>query len=183
MNLQENIDRIKEVMGVELTLEQKVATLPRQNPLFGQVILANKKFLGLPADMHITSDYISKVNNVLAKKNVSTPQRTFMGSLVGLIPIYEKALDIESIVDGILTNNTAKFNGGVLGVAAPVAYEAVVSLLDVVNEKLQGKQKADYDVKAREGIVNMGQREREELFKRYGYGGYDKWVKAGKPKL
>lgn len=171
-------------------LEQQVSYVPVQsilqfNPKLNDVIKWNKRFLGLSSDnSQITPEYTKKINDYLAKQNVKPEQRTLMGSLAGLIPVYETALDIETIVDGILTGNSAKLKGGILGLVNPAfSYKAITSLMGYFNEKALGKESADYNEKKMEDVINMSNPERAELFKRYGYGGYDKWVKAGKPKL
>jgi hypothetical protein len=171
-------------------LEQQISFVPintflQANPKFNDVIKWNKRFLGLTSDnSQITPEYTKKVNEYLAKQNVKPQQRTLMGSLVGFIPVYETALDIESIVDGIVTGNKAKIKGGAIGLTNPAfSYKALTSLVDYFGEKLVGKKSADDMENKREAIVNMSPRETQELFKRYGYVGYDKWVKAGKPKL
>ena len=60
---------------------------------------------------------------------------------------------------------------------------AINNLIGWFSEKLVGKEQTDYNEKAFSDLVNMKQQDREKLFKRYGYGGYEKWVKDGKPKL
>ena len=160
-----------------------ISTILNNNPIFNDVVKRNKKYLGLAVNSQITPEYTKKMNDELAKKNVDTSQRTLLGSLVGLIPVYEQAADFESIIGGILTKNLAELNAGILGLMMPVSYKAVTGLIDYVGEKLTGKENADYVAKMRDEILNMGQHGREELFRRYGYGGYDKWVKAGRPKL
>jgi hypothetical protein len=170
-------------------LEQQISFVPvntflQANPKFNDVIKWNKRFLGLTSDnSQITPEYTKKVNEYLAKQNVKPQQRTLMGSLLNLVPIYETGLDIESIIDGIVTGNNAKLKGGTLGLLVPFSYKAITSLMGYFTEKVSGKDVADYNEKKMEEVINMTQREKEELFKRYGYGGYDKWVKAGKPKL
>ena len=175
-------------------LEQGILTTPlgvglsKMNPItdptFEKIVKWNKRALGLTQNSQITPDYIKKMNEFLAKANVKPEQRTLMGSLVGFIPVYETALDIESIVDGIVTGDKAKIKGGAIGLTNPAfSYKALTSLVDYFGEKLVGKKSADDMENKREAIVNMSPRETQELFRRYGYGGYDKWVKAGKPKL
>jgi hypothetical protein len=177
-----------------LLLEQGILTTPLgvglskmnpiTDPIFEKIVKWNKRALGLIQNSQITPEYLKKMNEFLAKANVKPEKRTLMGSLVGFIPIYETALDIESIVDGIVTGNYAKIKGGTLGLSnAGFSYKALTSLIDYFDEKVMGKKSADDMEIKREAIVNMSPRETQELFRRYGYGGYDKWVKAGKPKL
>lgn len=109
--------------------------------------------------------------------------RTFWQTASQFVPGYETYLDIKDIVAGAAKGNKAQMNQGVIGLGQPFAGKAISGGLDYLTEKLFGKQVADEISTKREGIVNMTDRERQELFKRYGYGGYDKWVKAGKPKL
>lgn len=169
-------------------MEQQISYVPiskilNTNPIFDDVVKRNKKYLGLAVNSQITPEYTKKMNDALAKKNVDASQRTLLGSLIGLIPVYEQAADFESIVGGILTKNLSELNSGILGLMIPVSYKAVTGLMDYVGEKISGKENADYTQKKRDDILNMSQHEKESLFKRYGMGGYDKWVKAGKPKL
>jgi hypothetical protein len=174
-------------------LEQGILTVPlglskkmedAVDPMFEKIVKWNKRALGLVQNSQITPEYLKKMNEFLAKANVKPEQRTLMGSLVGFVPIYETGLDLESVVDGIVTNNYSKFSSGLIGLASPAfSYKAFTSLVDYFDEKLGGKKAADNMEVKREDIVNMSPRETQELFRRYGYGGYDKWVKAGKPKL
>jgi hypothetical protein len=168
-------------------LEQKVSSptsLMSENPIFGDVVKLNKKFFGLPVNSQITPEYTKKIDDVLTKNNVSASQRTLLGSLSNLIPVWETYLDVRTIVDGIITGNLAKINGGIVGLSSPLfSYKAIGSLMGYFAEKFQGKESADYYENAVDEIVNMGQSNREKLFKKYGYGYYEKWVKAGKPKI
>jgi hypothetical protein len=166
-------------------LEQQVRIpMPLQNPVFDNVIKLNKKFFGLPVNSQITPDYSKKINDLLNKKNVNTSQRTLMGALVNFIPVYETAVDLQTLVDGIITGDKSKFKGGLVALSNPVfSYKAINNLIGWFSEKLVGKEQTDYNEKAFSDLVNMKQQDREKLFKRYGYGGYEKWVKAGKPKL
>jgi len=166
-------------------MEQQVRIpMPLQNPVFDDVIKLNKKFFGLPVNSQITPDYTKKINDLLNKKNVNTSQRTLMGALVNFIPVYETAVDLQTIVDGITSGDKAKLKGGLAGLINPFfSYKAINNLSGWFSEKLVGKEQTDYDEKASSDLVNMKQQDREKLFKRYGYGGYEKWVKAGKPKL
>jgi len=166
-------------------LEQQVRIpMPLQNPVFGEVVKLNKKFFGLPVNPQITPEYTKKINELLTKKNVNTSQRTLMGALVNFIPVYETAVDLQTMVDGITTADKAKINGGFIALIHPsFSYKAITNLLSWFEEKTLGKEQADYDENKMNELINMTQSDREKLFKRYGYGYYDKWVKAGKPKL
>ncbi len=166
-------------------MEQQVRIpMPLQNPVFGEVVKLNKKFFGLPVNSQITPEYTKKINELLTKKNVNTSQRTLMGALVNFIPVYETAVDLQTMVDGIITGDKSKFKGGLVALSNPVfSYKAINNLIGWFSEKLLGKEQTDYNEKAFSDLVNMKQQDREKLFKRYGYGGYEKWVKAGKPKL
>ena len=158
--------------------------MPPQNAIFDNVIKLNKKFFELPVNPKITPEYTKKINDLLNKNNVDVSQRTLMGSLVNFIPVYETAVDIETIVDGITTGDKAKMNGGLIGLTNPsFSYKAVTNLYLWFAEKMLGKEQADYYENALGDIVNMTQQDREKLFKKYGHGYYEKWVKAGKPKL
>jgi hypothetical protein len=168
-------------------LEQQVPipmSIPSTNPIFGNIIVMNKKYLGLPPNHQITPEYTKKLDAELAKKNIGLSQRTFLGSAQGFIPLWGDAVDTVSLIEGLYTGDVEKVNGGIIGLLSPhFATKAVTSFVDYLAEKLVGKEFADDLEKKRNEILNMGQHDREELFKRYGYGGYDKWVKDGKPPL
>ena len=175
--------------GLFLTEGQYSLLLEQQLPFtitpeMEKIILNNKKYFGEELNTVITPEYIKKVNNFLSKKNVNPSKRTLMGSLVGLIPVYEQYLDFNSIIDGITTGNKATLNTGIIGMTQSFGGSVMMSLFDYFSEKvLIGKEATDKNVSKREGIVNMSDNERQKLFKKYGYGGYDKWIKDGKPKL
>jgi hypothetical protein len=166
-------------------MEQQVRIpMPLQNPVFDDVIKLNKKFFGLPVNSQITPDYSKKINDLLNKKNVDTSQRTLMGALVNFIPVYETAVDLQTLVDGITTADKSKMYGGLVGLSNPLfSTKAITNLYSWFVEKILDKEQADYYENSLSDIVNMSQDNREKLFKKYGYGGYEKWVKAGKPKL
>ena len=166
-------------------LEQQVRIpMPLQNPVFGEVVKLNKKFFGLPVNPQITPDYTKKINDLLTKKNVDESQRTLMGALVNFIPVYETVVDLQTIIDGITKGDKSKFKNGLVGLINPLfSYKALNNLFGWFSEKMIGKEQTDYLEKASSDLVNMKQEDREKLFKRYGYGYYEKWVKDGKPKL
>jgi hypothetical protein len=110
-------------------------------------------------------------------------QRTLAQVAVNFIPGYEQFVDAKDMVVGALSGDKEQMNSGVLGMAAPLAGKAVLSGVDYVTEKLQGKEIADYNAKKRNDLVNMSDFELMGLFKKYGHGGYDQWVKEGKPSL
>lgn len=110
-------------------------------------------------------------------------ERTFFGTASQFIPGYETYLDVKDIATGTFKGNKAQRNQGIIGLGQPFAGKAISGGIDYLTEKFFGKEIADQIADKREGVVNMSDRERMELFKRYGYGGYDKWVKDGKPKL
>lgn len=109
--------------------------------------------------------------------------RGFWNTFSQFVPGYETYLDVKDVVQGATTGNTAQKNQGIIGLAQPVAGKAVTNLLDYVTEKLLGKDVADEIAERRQGVVNMSDKERIALFKKYGFGGYEKWVKDGKPPL
>jgi hypothetical protein len=174
-------------------LEQGILTVPlglpgkmedAVDPIFEKIVKWNKRALGLVQNSQITPEYLKKMNEFLGKANIKPEQRTLMGSLVGFLPIYETGLDIETVIDGIVTGNNAKLKGGIIGLTNPAfSYKAITSLMGYLAEKLKGKKAADYYENEVVDIVNMSQGDREKLFKKYGYGYYEKWVKAGKPKI
>ena len=147
------------------------------------VVKANKKYLGLPEDSNITSEYLVKVKQKLKQAGVGDSEIELLGNLAGFIPYFENAIDLESIVSGIINNDKEELNSGIVGMVAPFAGKVVLNLVDYYNEKVSGKEKAQYDSKKRKEIVNMTDSERQKLFVKYGMGGYDKWVADGKPPL
>ena len=159
-------------------------SLPNNNPIFGNIITMNKKYFGLPATPEITPEYTKKINDELSKKNVSPSNRTLLGSAAGLLPFWGDALDFATLVDGFRTKDLEKIRGGFIALLNPsFSYKAISSFVDYLDEKIANKDVADYWEKKRNEVVNMSSHDREELFKRYGMGGYDKWVKDGRPKL
>lgn len=110
-------------------------------------------------------------------------ERTFLETASQFLPGYETYLDLKDIVQGGYRGDRAQMNQGAIGLGQPFAGKAVTGTLDYFTEKLGGKKLADYMGQKRSDIVNMTEREKKELVKKYGAGGYDKWVKAGKPKL
>jgi hypothetical protein len=171
------------VLKPSLTLDELI----KQNT---EVIKRNQKFLNkkyglnLPIDGKISNEYTKHLNRHLELLNISKKDRTLLGSLSNMIPIYETILDIGSIVSGIVNGDKQELLGGIAGLAAEgISYKAVVNLLDYVTEKGMGKKEADTWAKKRKDILDMTDYEREQLFIRYGYGGYDKWVKDGVPDL
>lgn len=158
--------------------------VPKNNPIFGNIITMNKKYFGLPATPDITPEYTKKVNDELAKRNVSSPNRTFLGSAAGLLPFYGDAYDFNTMMEGIFDKDIEKMNGGAIGLLNPYfSLKAIQAFGDYVMEKWAGKGATDSAANKRNEIVNMTPHETQELFKRYGMGGYDKWVKDGRPSL
>ena len=120
-----------------------------------------------------------------AKKTLPSAQdgRTLLGTLSNFIPIYETYVDVKDAIMGGLTGDKDRMNQGILGLGAPFAGKAITSGIDYLTEKFLGKDVADYNETRRNDIVNMSPNDLQKLFQKYGAGGYDKWVKAGKPKL
>jgi hypothetical protein len=108
--------------------------------------------------------------------------RSFLETASQFIPIYEQGLDIKDIVQGAITGDTEMRNRGIVGMAAPVSGKAVMGTLDYLTEKVFGKNQADYNEDKRKSIINSPTFNRA-LFEKYGWGGYDKWIKDGKPPL
>ena len=117
---------------------------------------------------------ISKTNN--------SDGRSFWETASQFIPVYEQFLDVKDIVQGAFTGDTEMRNRGIVGMAAPLSGKAVMGGLDYLTEKTQGKEAADYNENKRKSIINSPTFNRA-LFKKYGWGGYDKWVKDGEPPL
>lgn len=109
--------------------------------------------------------------------------RTLLETVVNFLPIIEEGVDVKDIVAGAVTGNKEQMNAGMLGMLAPVAGKAVLSGMDYATEKGLGRETADANAMKRKELVNMTENEKVALFKKYGYGGYDKWVRAGRPNL
>jgi len=147
------------------------------------VVKANKKYLGLPEDSKITSEYLVKVKQKLKQAGVGDSEIELLGNLAGFIPYFENAIDLKSIVSGIINNDKEELNSGIVGMVAPFAGKVVLNLVDYFNEKTFGREKGQEVSNKRKEIVNMTDSERQKLFVKYGMGGYDKWVADGKPPL
>lgn len=168
---------------MEQTVPMKPPLIPMK-PELNDIILKNKRYFGLPPTPQITPEYTKKMSDELSKKGVGESERTFLGSVSNLIPIYSELVDIELLIDGLKTKNKSKILGGILGLGVPVlSYKFIDAFLDYANEKLMGKEFADSMRKAIEDLVNMNNYQRQELVRRYGRGGYEKWVKDGRPPL
>lgn len=147
------------------------------------IVKANKKYLGLPEDSNITQDYLVKVKQKLKQAGVGDSEIELLGTLAGFIPYFETAIDLESIVNGIINNDKEELNTGLVGMVAPFAGKVVLNLVDYFNEKTFGRERGQDVSNKRKDIVNMTDSERQKLFVKYGMGGYDKWVADGKPPL
>jgi hypothetical protein len=148
------------------------------------VVKANKKYLGLPADdANLTTKYLGEVKQKLKQAGIGDSEIELLGNLAGFIPYFETAIDLESIVSGIINNDKEQANSGIVGMVAPFAGKLVLNLVDYFNEKTFGREKGQEVSGKRKDIINMTDSERIKLYQKYGMGGYDKWVADGKPKL
>lgn len=109
--------------------------------------------------------------------------RTLLETIVNFLPRIEQAVDVKDMVAGAVTGDREQMNSGVIGMAAPIAGKAVLTTMDYATEKGLGRDVAEANAMKRKELVNMTDNERMALFKKYGYGGYDKWVRAGRPDL
>ena len=155
-----------------------------------ELIKKNQEFLNkeyklkLPVDGKVSDQYTKWMNHHLEILNISKQNRTFLGSLSNMLPVYETYLDFKSIVSGIVNGNKQELLGGITGLSMEgLSYKGFVNLLDYFTEKGLGKKEADKMNKKRKDIINMSDEELKQLFIKYGYGGYDKWVKDGMPDL
>jgi hypothetical protein len=119
------------------------------------------------------------------RKRISGDGRSLIFDVApNFIPGVETAIDLKDIYGGLLSGNKVQMNSGILGLAAPISGKAVLSGTDYIAEKVLGKKAADEMATRRDDIVNMSERELSAGFNKFGgWGWYDNWVKAGKPKL
>lgn len=124
-----------------------------------------------------------KIWNEKLKRCVDASERNIIETLSQFIPGYEQFLDYKDILQGAATGNKQMMNRGIVGMSSPLSGKALSGVLDYFTEKVEGKEKADYNAGKREDIINNGPAFNKALFEKYGYGGYDKWVADGKPSL
>jgi hypothetical protein len=133
----------------------------------------------------------TKIKPIVEKSNINREtvraipkdERSFLEVLSNFIPGYETYVDARDAVIGGMSGDRARMNQGIIGLGAPFAGKVVTSGIDYLTEKVLGKDVADYNETKRNDVVNMSQNDSQKLFEKYGPGGYDKWVKAGKPKM
>lgn len=150
------------------------------------IILNNKKFFGLPINTEITPEYSKKVAEQLSKRAIGIKEsdRTLLKTAVNFFPYYEKYLDFESVFSGLLNGDRSEFNMGLIGIGGGTFIgKALMNAFDYLSDFIVGKKQTDYNIDKRKSLINMNNNERIELFKRYGPGGYDKWVEDGMPPL
>jgi len=108
------------------------------------------------------------------KMTPSSPTMDQIETVAGFIPGIESAIDLKDMVMGAVTGNYAQMQRGKIGAVAPLSGKALMGGLDMASP---GSSNAINEV------LNMSKTDQAKLFKKYGYGGYDQWVKAGRPKL
>jgi hypothetical protein len=153
-------------------VQDKIA--PNKLPFLNSVVKQEKP--GTPGVL----DFIKKEYDRYSNNG---RDRTFLDVGINFLPFYEQFVDVKDIVTGIRDRDREKINSGTLGMLAPLAGKAILSGQDWLNEKVLGKEEADKMAKRRNAIVNMSENELAALFKKYGYGGYDKWEAEGFPSL
>ena len=172
-------------MKIIITESQyKLLCEQKTNNQLNQIILNNKKVLNMPLNAEITPEYTKKISEQLKKmKGISESDRTLLGTAINFVPIYEKYLDIKSIVTGLLNGDKTEFNTGVIGITDGRIGKALMNAFDYLSDFIIGVEQTDNNIKKRTELINMTNNERIALFNKYGYGGYDKWVKDGMPPL
>ena len=108
------------------------------------------------------------------KMTPSSPTMDQIETVAGFIPGIESAIDLKDMIMGAVTGNYAQMQRGKIGAVAPLSGKALMGGLDMASP---GSSNAINEV------LNMSKTDQAKLFKKYGYGGYDQWVKAGRPKL
>lgn len=104
----------------------------------------------------------------------SFPTMDQLQAVAGFIPGLETVMDVKDIAVGALTGDYAQMQRGKLGLTLPVSGKTLMAGMDMASPGLGGKI---------DEVANMSKADYVKLFKRYGYGGYDQWVKAGRPQL
>jgi hypothetical protein len=108
------------------------------------------------------------------KMTPSSPTMDQIETVAGFIPGLESVIDFKDMIMGAATGNYAQMQRGKAGAVMPLSGKALMGSLDIMSPGSSNKIN---------DIVNMSKADQAKLFKKYGYGGYDQWVKAGKPKL
>jgi hypothetical protein len=172
-------------MKIIITESQyKLLCEQKTNNQLNQIILNNKKVLNMPLNAEITPEYTKKILERLKKiKKISESDRNLLGTAISFIPIFELSIDIHSIVNGLLNGDRAEFNTGVIGMTNGKIGKALMNAFDYLSDLIIGVEQTDNNIKKRTELINMTNNERIALFNKYGYGGYDKWVKDGMPPL
>lgn len=147
------------------------------------IVKTNKKHLGLPEDEKLTDQYLVKVKQKLKQAGIGDSEIELLGTLAGFIPVFETAIDLQSIVNGIINNDKEEVSAGIVGMVAPFAGKVVLNLVDYFNDKAFGREEGQKVSDKRKEIINLTDSQRKKLFTKYGMGGYDKWVADGKPSL
>jgi hypothetical protein len=175
------------VLKPSLTLDKLEDNLKKEN---SEVIKSNQRFLNkkynlnLPVDGKVSEEYTKALNLHLEFLKISRETIKIMGIASNFLPVYETYLDLKTLVNGIISGDNEQLFGGIASLSsASISYKAIVNLLDYFAEKTVGETKANNMANARKDVLNMSDYELELLYKNYGWGGYDKWVKDGKPEL
>lgn len=180
---------IKEQKIIDYVLNPKLTldSLVKHN---SEVIKNNQKFLNktynlkLPVDGKVSEEYTKYLNIHLDRLKVSKNLMEIVGVATNFIPIYETYLDFKSIFNGIVNGDKEQLYGGIAALSSnSVSYKALIDILDYVNDELMGETESNNMAKKRNDVLNMSDYELQLLYKNYGLGGYDKWVKDGRPEL
>jgi len=127
-------------------------------------------------------------NNQFPTDTDKVNDRTFLKTTSSFLPIYETYLDLKDIAQGAYTGNKKQLNQGTIGLFQPFSGKAIANTLGYLSEKFVNKDFANKNEQGIEDVMNgvqgmNGEAFTKKLFIKYGYGGYDKWLKDGKPKL
>ena len=151
------------------------------------IVKANKQYLGLPVDTTITPAYLEEIKKKLKDSGISQERLEEIEMekeiFLGFIPVFETFLDVKNLIDRITEGDKEKINSSLLGMVLPFTGKALVQLSDYLTIQGLGKEEGQKLNAARKDVINMTQLDRKKLFKKYGYGYYDKWVADGKPPL
>ncbi len=157
-----------------------------------KTVIENKKYLNKlypeakitvndnPKDFQYQKWMIIHLDKVTGK---STKDAGLSDVLIGFLPIVGDVYDVKTMIDGLINLDNEDLKSGLIGLVSPsFSHKALINLTDYFGYLLMGDE-YDYIAHARNEILNMSEDQLAKLFKKYGYGSYDKWVADGRPPI